>query len=140
VETGSRVRIPGKGEGGRMGAQAGDLHIITNVGQHKYFTRKGDNIYVTVPITVPEAALARRSKCRRLKGKRSCAFRRDTVGTEVSFARAGAPSLRNPGAKGHQFVEVQVMLPKVISEETKELLREYSRLNSTNPRVEMGLE
>ena len=47
---------------GRLGAPAGDLHIITNVGTHKYFTRKGDNIYVTVPITVPEAAL--RSKDR----------------------------------------------------------------------------
>src|SRR6266511_3999584 len=42
VETGSRVRIPGKGEGGRLGAPPGDLHIITNVGSHKYFTRKGD--------------------------------------------------------------------------------------------------
>ena len=39
VDTGSRVRIPGKGEGGRLGAPAGDLFIITNVGRHQYFTR-----------------------------------------------------------------------------------------------------
>ena len=51
VDTGSRVRIPGKGEGGRLGAPPGDLYIITNVGRHQHFTRKGDNIYVTVPIT-----------------------------------------------------------------------------------------
>jgi DnaJ-class molecular chaperone len=48
--------------------------------------------------------------------------------------------LRKPGAHGDQFVEVQVTLPKVISEETKELLRQYSKLNDENPRVEMGLE
>jgi len=48
--------------------------------------------------------------------------------------------LRKPGARGDQFVEVQVTLPKVISEETKELLRQYSKMNSENPRVEMGLE
>jgi len=141
VETGSRVRIPGKGEGGRLGAQAGDLHIITNVGQHKYFTRKGDNIYVTVPITVPEAALGAKIEVPTVDGKTQLRIPPGTQsGQKFRLRDRGAPSLRNPGAKGHQFVEVQVTLPKVISEETKELLREYSKLNSSNPRVEMGLE
>ena len=57
VDTGSRVRIPKKGHGGRLGAEPGDLFIVTNVGKHKFLERKGDNIYVTVPIIVPEAAL-----------------------------------------------------------------------------------
>jgi molecular chaperone DnaJ len=141
VETGSRVRIPGKGDGGRLGASAGDLHIITNVGQHKYFTRKGDNIYVTVPITVPEAALGAKIEVPTVDGKTQLRVPPGTQsGQKFRLRDRGAPSLRNPGAKGHQFVEVQVTLPKVISEETKELLREYSKLNATNPRVEMGLE
>lgn len=141
VETGSRVRIPGKGEGGRLGAPAGDLHIITNVGPHKYFTRKGDNIYVTVPITVPEAALGAKIEVPTVDGKTQLRIPPGTQsGQKFRLRDRGAPSLRNPGAKGHQFVEVQVTLPKVISEETKELLREYSKLNLTNPRVEMGLE
>jgi molecular chaperone DnaJ len=141
VDTGSRVKIPGKGEGGRMGAPAGDLHIITNVGPHKYFTRKGDNIYVTVPITVPEAALGAKIEVPTVDGKTQLRIPPGTQsGQKFRLRERGAPSLRKPGAKGHQFVEVQVTLPKVISEETKELLREYSKLNSTNPRVEMGLE
>ncbi len=141
VETGSRVRIPGKGEGGRLGALPGDLHIITNVGQHKYFTRKGDNIYVTVPITVPEAALGAKIEVPTVDGKSQLRIPPGTQsGQKFRLRDKGAPSLRNPGAKGHQFVEVQVTLPKVISEETKNLLREYSKLNATNPRVEMGLE
>ena len=141
VETGSRVRIPAKGEGGRLGAPPGDLHIITNVGQHKYFTRKGDNIYVTVPITVPEAALGAKIEVPTVEGKTQLRIPPGTQsGQKFRLRDRGAPSLRNPGAKGHEFVEVQVTLPKVISEETKELLREYSKLNSTNPRVEMGLE
>jgi molecular chaperone DnaJ len=141
VETGSRVRIAGKGEGGRMGAPAGDLHIITNVGQHKYFTRKGDNIYVTVPITVPEAALGAKIEVPTVDGKTQLRVPPGTQsGQKFRLRDRGAPSLRNPGAKGHQFVEVQVTLPHVISEETKELLREYAKLNTTNPRVEMGLE
>ena len=141
VETGSRVKISGKGEGGRLGAPAGDLYIITNVGQHKYFTRKGDNIYVTVPITVPEAALGAKIEVPTVDGKSQLRIPPGTQsGQKFRLRDRGAPSLRNPGAKGHQFVEVQVTLPKVISEETKELLREYSKLNTTNPRVEMGLE
>ncbi|MDQ3087889.1 MAG: DnaJ domain-containing protein, partial [Acidobacteriota bacterium] len=69
VDTGSRVRIPKKGEGGRLGAPPGDLFILTNVGKHRYFTRKGDNIYVTVPITVPEAALGAKIEVPTVEGK-----------------------------------------------------------------------
>ena len=141
VETGSRVRIPGKGEGGRLGAPPGDLHIITNVGTHKYFTRKGDNIYVTVPITVPEAALGAKIEVPTVEGKAQLRIPPGTQsGQKFRLRQRGAPSLRKPGARGDQFVEVQVTLPKMISEETKELLRQYSKLNDENPRVEMGLE
>jgi len=52
----------------------------------------------------------------------------------------GAPSLRDASVHGDQFVEVQVTLPKVISEETKDLLRKYAQMNDENPRVVMGLE
>ncbi len=141
VETGSRVRIPGKGMGGRLGAPPGDLHIITNVGEHKHFTRKGDNIYVTVPITVPEAALGAKIEVPTVEGKAQLRIPPGTQsGQKFRLRQRGAPSLRNPGAHGDQFIEVQVTLPKVISEETKELLRQYGKMNSDNPRVEMGLE
>src|SRR6266404_5642871 len=141
VDTGSRVRIPGKGEGGRLGAPPGDLHIITNVGSHKYFTRKGDNIYVTVPITVPEAAAGAKIEVPTVDGKAQLRIPPSTQsGQKFRLRQRGAPSLRKPGAHGDQFVEVHVTLPKVISEETKELLRQYSKLNPENPRVEMGLE
>jgi molecular chaperone DnaJ len=141
VDTGSRVRIPGKGEGGRMGAPPGDLHIITNVGSHKYFTRKGDNIYVTVPITVPEAALGAKIEVPTVEGKAQLRISPGTQsGQRFRLRQRGAPSLRDPNARGDQFVDVQIALPKVISEETKELLREYAKSNTENPRVTMGLE
>src|SRR5947209_559529 len=141
VDTGSRVRIPGKGEGGRMGAPPGDLYIITNVGRHKYFTRKGDNIYVTVPITVPEAALGANIEVPTVTGKAQLRIAPGTQsGQKFRLRQRGAPSLRDPNTHGDQFVEVQVVLPKVISEETKELLRKYAQMNAENPRVAMGLE
>ena len=141
VDTGSRVRIPGKGEGGRLGAPPGDLYIITNVGRHEYFTRKGDNIYVTVPITVPEAAMGAKIEVPTVNGKAQLRIPPSTQsGQKFRLRGRGAPSLRDANARGDQFVEVQVALPKVISEETKELLRKYAQINSENPRVAMGLE
>jgi molecular chaperone DnaJ len=141
VDTGSRVRIPGKGEGGRLGAPPGDLYIITNVGRHKHFTRKGDNIYVTVPVTVPEAALGAKIEVPTVEGKAQLRIPPGTQsGQKFRLRERGAPSLRNPQARGDQFIEVQVMLPKVISEETKDLLRRYAQMNPENPRVAMGLE
>ena len=141
VDTGSRVRVPGKGEGGRLGAPPGDLFIITNVGRHPHFTRKGDNIYVTVPITVPEAALGAKIEVPTVSGKAQLRIPPGTQsGQKFRLRGKGAPSLRDANAHGDQFVEAQVVLPKVISEETKELLRKYAQMNEENPRVTMGLE
>jgi molecular chaperone DnaJ len=141
VDTGSRVRIAGKGEGGRLGAPPGDLFILTNVGKHKHFTRKGDNIYVTVPVTVPEAALGAKIEVPTVEGKAQLRIPPGTQsGQKFRLRERGAPSLRNPSLHGDQFVEVKVILPNVISEETKELLKRYAQMNPENPRVVMGLE
>lgn len=141
VDTGSRVRVSGKGYGGRLGAPAGDLFIITNVGKHKYFTRKGDNIYVTVPITVSEAALGAKIEVPTVEGKAQLKIPAGTQsGQKFRLSQRGVPSLRNPQLKGDQFVEVQITLPRIISEETKEILRQFERANPENPRRIMGLE
>ena len=141
VDTGSRVRIPKKGHGGRLGAEPGDLYIVTNVGKHPFFTRKGDNIYVTVPITVPEAALGTKIEVPTVEGKAQLKIPAGTESEQKFRLRErGFPSLRNPNLRGDQFVEVKITLPRVISEETKEALREFEKLNPENPRKVMGLE
>ena len=141
VDTGSRVRIPKKGHGGRLGAQPGDLFIITNVGKHKHFTRKGDNIYVTVPITVSEAALGAKIEVPTVEGKAQLKIPAGTEsGQKFRLRERGFPSLRNPTLRGDQFVEVKITLPRVISEETKEILRNFEKANPENPRKVMGLD
>jgi molecular chaperone DnaJ len=141
VDKGSRVRVPGKGHAGSLGGQPGDLYIITNVGEHAYFKRQGDNIYCTVPITVPEAALGAKIEVPTVDGK---ALLRIPPGTQSGqrfrLRERGAPSLRAGGIRGDQFVDVKITLPSVISEETKEMLQQFARHNRENPRAEMGLE
>ena len=141
VDTGSRVRVPKKGHGGRLGAPPGDLFIVTNVGKHPYFTRKGDNIYVTVPISVPEAALGAKIEVPTVSGKAQLKIPPGTQsGQKFRLREKGFPSLRNPEMRGDQFVEVQMTLPRVLSEETKEILRNFEKANTENPRKAMGLE
>jgi len=140
VDTGSRIRVPGKGHAGRLGGQSGDLFIVANVGDHSYFRRQGDNIYCTVPITVPEAALGSKIEVPTVDGK---ALLRIPPGTQSGqrfrLRERGVPSLRAGGIRGDHFVEVKITLPKVISEETKEILQEFARNNRENPRAEMGV-
>lgn len=141
VDTGSRVRIPKKGHGGRLGAEPGDLFIVTNVGKHKFLERKGDNVYVTVPITVPEAALGAKIEVPTVEGKAQLKIPSGTESAQKFRLRErGFPSLRNPRLRGDQFIEVKITLPKVISEETKEVLRAFEKMNSESPRRVMGLE
>jgi DnaJ-class molecular chaperone len=141
VDTGSRIRVMGKGEQGHFGGAAGDLYIVTNVGSHPYFKRKGDNIYCTIPITVPEAALGAKIEVPTIDGKARLRIPPGTQsGQQFRLRERGAPSLRGGGVRGDQYIEVKITLPKVISEETKELLQQYAAKNGENPRAEMGLE
>jgi len=141
VDTGSRVRIPKKGHGGRLGAPPGDLFILTNVGKHSFLTRKGDNIYITVPIAVPEAALGAKIEVPTVEGKAQLKIPAGTEsGQKFRLRERGFPSLRNPNLRGDQFVEVKITLPRILSEETKEVLREFEKLNPENPRKVMGLD
>lgn len=141
VDTGSRVRIPKKGHGGRLGAEPGDLFILTNVGKHSFLTRKGDNIYITVPVTVAEAALGAKIEVPTVEGKAQLKIPAGTEsGQKFRLRERGFPSLRNPQLRGDQFVEVKIALPRILSEETKEVLRQFEKLNPENPRKVMGLE
>jgi molecular chaperone DnaJ len=141
VDKGSRVRVPSKGHAGALGGHAGDLYIITNVGDHAYFKRQGDNIYCVVPITVPEAALGAKIEVPTVDGKAMLRIPPGTQsGQRFRLRERGSPSLRAGGIRGDQFVEVKITLPTVISEETKEMLQQFARHNTENPRAEMGLE
>jgi molecular chaperone DnaJ len=140
VDTGSRVIVRNKGEAGSKNASPGDLYIITNVAPHNIFTRKGDNIYCVVPITLPEAALGAKIEVPTVSGKAQLRIPPSTQSGQVFRLREkGAPSLRGD-TRGDQYVEVKVVLPQIIDEDSKNLLREFAKRNPENPRVGMGLE
>jgi len=137
VNQGSRVRVAGKGNAGRKGGPPGDLYIVTDVETHPVFERKGDNIYVKLPVTVAEAALGAKVEVPTIEGPSTIKIPPGTQsGQKLRLRGKGAPSLRGE-ARGDQFVEVQVVVPKLADERSKELLRELARLNPEDPRAEL---
>ena len=140
VDTGSRVRVPGKGNAGIHGGPPGDLYIVTEVDSHPVFERKGDNIYVKLPVTISEAALGAKVEVPTIDGLSTIKIPPGTQsGQKLRLRGKGAPSLRESSGelRGDEFVEVQVMVPRAADERTREILRELSRLNPDDPRREL---
>jgi molecular chaperone DnaJ len=137
VDTGSRVRVPGKGNASAHGGPPGDLYILTDVEAHPFFDRKGDNFYVKVPISVTEAALGAKVEVPTIDGLTTIRIPPGTQGGQKLRIRGkGAPSLR-ANQRGDQFVEVEIKVPQVADERSKEILRELDRLNPADIRSDL---
>ena len=133
--TGTRIRIPGKGDSGRFGGAAGDLYVVVSAGGLAFFERKGDNIHCTLPLTVTEAALGTKIDVPTIDGHAMVRIPPGTQsGQTLRMRGKGAPSLLNPGMRGDQYVKVKVLVPHVADERSKQILRELAKLNPDNPR------
>src|SRR5579859_7621694 len=91
VRDGSRIRLAGKGEPGRNGGPAGDLYLITHVTPSRVFARKGDNLEVEVPITIPEALRGAEVQVPTLDGTKTLRVKPGTKHGTVQRLRGGGP-------------------------------------------------
>jgi len=138
AQTGSRVRVAGRGNAGMHGGPAGDLYIITNVQPHPFFERRGDDLYTTVPITVPEASLGAKVEVPTIDGRAQVRIPPGTnSGKRLRLREKGAPLARQPGKRGDQIIEVQVVVPKPEDERVRNLLRELDKVDHEDPRKEL---
>ncbi len=144
---GQRIRLAGKGNAGTEGAPNGDLYLIIKVGAHKLFRRVGDDIHMTVPVTVMEAALGAKIEVPTVDGVGTESGRAQVkippgtqTGQRLRMREKGAVSATLEGHRGDQIVEVKIVVPRVQDERSKEILRELQRLNPENPRAELLAE
>ena len=139
VDTGSRIRLTGKGEPGKNGGPPGDLYVTTRVHPHRFFERKGDNIYCTISVTITEAALGARVEVPTVDGKATMTIPAGTPSGRIFRLRdKGVPYLKG-GGRGDQYVTVQVVVPQNLDERSQQLLREFSRLNPMDPRGDLKI-
>jgi molecular chaperone DnaJ len=133
VADGARVRIPGKGHAGVRGGAPGDLLLDVTVTEHPVYRREGDELHMTVPIAVHEAALGAKFDIETPDGGVRLRVPPATQsGQRFRLRDRGAPSKN--GQRGDLVVEVRMKLPKVLDERSKELLREFGRINGESVR------
>ena len=148
---GQRIRLAGKGNAGTDGGAAGDLYLIIKVGTHPVFSRVGDDIHVTVPVTVSEAALGAKIEVPTIDthsdgmhaggGRTLLKIRPGTqTGQKLRLREKGVPSAAHEGKRGDEIVEVKIVVPHVQDERSKEILRELAKLNPEDPRAELLAE
>lgn len=140
---GQRIRLAGKGNAGTNGGSAGDLFLIIKAGTNPVFTRTGDDIYVTVPVTVSEASLGAKIDVPTIDtheggGRTQLKIPPGTqTGQKLRMREKGVPSAVQEGRRGDQIVEVRIVVPKVQDERSKEILREFAKLNPEDPREDL---
>lgn len=140
AQNGSRLRVPGKGNAGTMGAPPGDLYITTHVEEHPLFKREGDNILLKVPITVAEAGLGAKIEVPTIDGKTLLKIPPGTQNDQKFRLRERGIFNSRKNGRGDQIVQVTLKAPVVQDERTKELLRELAELHPEDPRKELWKE
>jgi molecular chaperone DnaJ len=137
ARNGSRLRVPGKGNAGSMGAPSGDLYITTRVEEHPYFHREGDDIHIRVPIAVWEAGLGAKIEVPTIDGRTLLKIPQGTHnGQKFRLREKGVFNART-NQRGDQIVEAAIQAPKVQDERTKEILRELAGLHPEDPRADL---
>jgi molecular chaperone DnaJ len=133
---GQRIRLQGKGNAGLNGGAAGDLFLIVRTGTHPVFTRVGDDIQLTVPVTIPEASLGAKVDVPTIDGRAQLKIPPGTQsGQKLRMRERGVESAQRPGQRGDQIVTVEVVVPTLSDERSREIMRELAKLNAQDPRA-----
>lgn len=129
IDNGQSVRIREKGEPGANGGPRGDLLVEVTVQRHPIFQRQDYNIFSTVPVSFPVAAMGGEIVIDTVDGRVIYEVKAGTqTDTKVRLKGKGVPSLRNNEVRGDQYVTLVVQVPDKISAEAKELLKQYDAL------------
>ncbi|NIO19934.1 MAG: molecular chaperone DnaJ, partial [Candidatus Aenigmarchaeota archaeon] len=131
ADTGSRIKLRGMGGAGVKGGPSGDLYIELTVIPHTLFKRDGSNIYVDVPVSVVEATLGGKIKVPTLDGNVTMTLPPGTdSGKKFKLKGKGIPD-RKTGMRGDEFAVIKILVPKKVTNKTKDALEEIEKAYKT---------
>lgn len=133
VDDGQQLRVSGQGEPGVNGGPSGDLFIVFRVKPHEKFIREGDDIYLELGLTFPQAALGDEIEVPTVQGNVNLKVPAGTeTGTRFRLRGKGVKNVHGRGI-GDQHVVVKVMTPKKMTEKQKELMRQFAAIGGDRP-------
>jgi molecular chaperone DnaJ len=137
VREGSRVRLAGKGEAGRNGGPPGDLYVVTHVAPSPIFERKGDNLEVEVPLTIPEAIRGADVEVPTLNGRKKLRVAPGTKHGTVQRLRGEGPAKLGGKGKGDLHYKFVIDVPATLSAEQSEAVEKLSEVMGDDPRARL---
>jgi len=130
IHDGQRIRLSGEGHVGTLGGRAGDVYVEVHVRPDERFVREGNDVYCTVELTLPQAALGATVTVSTLEGETELTLEPGTQSGEVVVLRGrGFPVLQGFG-RGDQRVLVNVLVPTQLTHVQRRLLEEFERLST----------
>jgi molecular chaperone DnaJ len=140
VAQGARLRVPEKGSVAGPGGAVGDLYVTVTVESHPLFRRDGDDLHLVIPVAVHEAALGARVEVPTIDGRARVRIPPGTqAGQRLRVSGKGAPSPLT-GAPGDLIAEVRIVLPEVLDERSKTLMRQLAAAVTEDVRAGMWSE
>lgn len=134
VREGARIRVAGKGEPGANGGQPGDLFVIVHVADSPVFRRKGDNLEVTVPITVVEAIRGATIEVPTLEGTKSIKVPPGTKPGTVIRLKGEGPAHAKGSGRGDIHFRIEVEIPDKLNKEQRDAVDDLASVMNGNPR------
>lgn len=130
VDTGTRVRVKGRGGSGAAGGEKGDLYLCITVEDKPGYERRGRDLYTTLDIPYTTAVFGGKARVHTYYGDVVCRIKEGTQsGSKIRLRGKGVPSMKKQDACGDLYLTVQVQVPKHLSPEAEEKLREYQRVS-----------
>jgi len=129
----SRVRASGEGETGSGGAASGDLFLRVHIKPHPVFERKGDDLYVKVPIAVTTAILGGEAQVPTISGSVRLKVPETTQPGQIFRLKGhGMPLVGKPDAKGDLYATADVQLPRSLTADQRKLWEQIRNAESRN--------
>lgn len=139
VDTGSRVRVAGKGEPGQFGGPPGDLYLAISVSPHPHLERQGQDLYLNLPITVREAVLGAIVMVPTPGGKVKLKVPSGSQSGQVLRLRGAGIQKGKSAAAGDFFVRLLVHVPTNGAEYVKDAVDALERAYNEDPRRHLEL-
>lgn len=129
IEDGKTIRLRGKGNPGRGGGTAGDLLLKVHVCDKPGFTRKGRDVYTNVSVPFTTAVFGGEVPIQTIYGTVVCKIKPGTQsGTKIRLKGKGIVAMNQPSVHGDQYAEVEIEVPRNLSEEARQKLKEFENI------------
>nr|WP_286177636.1 J domain-containing protein [Rhodopirellula sp. JC639] len=137
VAEGAKMRLRQQGEPSPNGGERGDLILVIKTSPHPHFRRRGQNLELTLPVSLTEAALGTTVDVPTPSGVVSLNIPAGSSGgRKLRLKGQGIPS--KSGASGDLIVQLQIKLPESIDEESRELLTKFAANNPQSLREDLA--